>query len=256
MAFIESISRWMHVFVGVIWIGHLYFFNFVNGAFAATLDAETKKKVVPELMPRALFWFRWGALWTWVTGVLLLMMVFYHSEVVFNEHGEWSLPTFVMIAFTFLGVFVYDALLKKLGHTKPFIIAGFVVSGIALVLMSTWANFSYRGANIHYAAMFGTIMAFNVWFRIWPAQQKIITAVKNGQKPEDAWVSTAGVRSRHNTYLSVPLFWGMINSHTTFFAGGNFYPESCAWISTLLITALGWHIVWQCYKKSAKVKGF
>ena len=77
---LEAIFRWMHVFVGIIWIGHLYFFNWVNGPFAAKLDGATKKTVVPELMPRALFWFRWGAAWTWITGVLLLALVYLHDQ--------------------------------------------------------------------------------------------------------------------------------------------------------------------------------
>jgi len=64
---LQSVFRWIHVVAGILWIGLLYFFNFVNGPFAATMDGETKKKVVPQLMPRALFWFRWGAAWTWVT---------------------------------------------------------------------------------------------------------------------------------------------------------------------------------------------
>ena len=58
---LEAIFRWMHIFVGILWIGHLYYFNFVNGQMAAKLDAAAKRQVVPELMPRALFWFRWGA---------------------------------------------------------------------------------------------------------------------------------------------------------------------------------------------------
>ena len=69
---LEAIFRWMHVFAGIIWIGHLYFFNWVNGPLQAKLDGPTKKAVVPELMPRALYWFRWGAAYTWFTGVLLL----------------------------------------------------------------------------------------------------------------------------------------------------------------------------------------
>jgi len=256
MSALESIFRWLHVFAGIMWIGLLYFFNFVNGPFAATMDAETKKKVVPELMPRALFWFRWGALWTWVTGFLLLMLVFYHSGVVFNDYGEWNMATIVMILVTFLAVFLYDIVIKKMGHTNAFIAVSVIFIAGVLALMNYWANFSYRGYNIHVASMFGTIMAFNVWFRIWPNQQKIITAIKNGQKPEDSWVATAGMRSKHNTYLSVPLVWGMINSHTTFFAGGNFYSDNGAWASFLVIIAIGWHIVWQFYKKAGKVKGF
>ena len=65
-------------------------------------------------------------------------------------------------------------------------------------------------------------MAFNVWFRIWPAQQKIITAIKNGDAPDSDLVTLAGLRSKHNTYMSVPLIWTMINQHTTPFAGGQF----------------------------------
>ena len=62
-------------------------------------------------------------------------------------------------------------------------------------------------------------MAFNVWFRIWPAQQKIITAIKNGDAPDASLVALAGQRSKHNTYLSVPLIWTMINEHTVVMSG-------------------------------------
>ena len=58
---VQMLLRWGHIVAGVMWIGHLWFFNFVNGPFAGTMDGPTKQKVVPELMPRALFWFRWGA---------------------------------------------------------------------------------------------------------------------------------------------------------------------------------------------------
>ena len=102
MNFLESIFRWLHVFAGIIWIGMLYFFNWINGPFEATLDAETKKKVVPELRPRALFWFRFGALFTWVTGVLLLLMVFYHGRAVFNADTSWSLGAIIMILLVFV----------------------------------------------------------------------------------------------------------------------------------------------------------
>jgi len=85
--------RWIHVVAGILWIGHLYFFNWVNGPFAATMDGETKKKVVPQLMPRALFWFRWGAAWTWFSGVFLLLLVFYHGGALFeNPSRTWTGP--------------------------------------------------------------------------------------------------------------------------------------------------------------------
>lgn len=66
--------RWMHVFFGVVWIGHLYYFNFVQGAFFAETDANTKSNAIQKLVPRALWWFRWGAMWTLVTGLTYLMI--------------------------------------------------------------------------------------------------------------------------------------------------------------------------------------
>src|SRR2546426_9220695 len=76
-AALEFLFRWVHVVAGIAWIGHLYFFNFVNAQVAKTYDADSKKKVVPELMPRTLYFFRWGAAWTWITGFLLLGLVYY-----------------------------------------------------------------------------------------------------------------------------------------------------------------------------------
>src|SRR5258708_11035711 len=73
------VFRWIHVLAGVMWIGHLWFFNFVNAQVAKTYDADSKKKLLPELMPRALYWFRWGAAYTWITGILLLGVVYYMS---------------------------------------------------------------------------------------------------------------------------------------------------------------------------------
>jgi uncharacterized membrane protein len=260
MAGLEAIFRWMHVFAGITWIGHLYFFNWVNGPFTAKLDGPTKKAVIPELMPRALYWFRWGAAYTWFTGILLLGMVYYMGDQAFAQGFGWGKRTIIMVVVTFLAVFIYDALWKSSLSTnlRAAVIVSFIL--VAMVVAGyNYSHFTYRGLLIHTGAMFGTIMAFNVWFRIWPSQQKIIRAVKAGSPlpPTDPVVKMAGLRSRHNTYMSVPLLWAMIGQHTTFFAGGNLgIPSEYYWVVWLLIIILGWHIVFQCYKKSAKVAGF
>jgi uncharacterized membrane protein len=256
---LSALSRWIHVLAGIVWIGMLYFFNFVNIPFQGTQDGDTKKKVNPELLPRALFWFRWGAAWTWATGVILLMLVIYHGGFTFDYESGWGVAAYVMVAVTFLAPFLYDALHKSaLGKDmKTFGAVGFVLLAVVAFLMARWAGFSYRSYNIHLAAMLGTIMAWNVWFRIWPAQQKILRAVKEGQAADPALLALAAARSRHNTYLSVPLLWGMINSHTTYFAGGNLgIPEGAAFAVFLVVTLLSWHIVWQLYQRSGRVKGF
>jgi uncharacterized membrane protein len=200
-----------------------------------------------------------GAAWTWVTGVILLMLVFYHGGITFDPDGTWGVAAYVLIAVTFLAPFVYDALHKSPLGKDPKTFGGiaFVLVAVVAFLMARWAGFSYRSYNIHLAVMFGTIMAWNVWFVIWPAQQKILRAVKEGTAPDAALVALAGARSRHNTYMSVPLVWGMLNSHTTYFAGGNLgIPDAYAFVVFLLVVLLGWHVVWHLYKRAGKVKGF
>jgi uncharacterized membrane protein len=222
------------------------------------MDGDTKKKVVPELMPRALYWFRWGAAWTWITGLLLLMIVFYHGGLVFEEGGAWSAGGIVMVALVFLAPFVYDALQKSpLGKDpKIFGAVAFLLLAAVAALMAGWAGFGYRAVNIHMGGLLGTIMAFNVWYRIWPAQQKIITGTKAGTPADAALVAFAGTRSRHNVYMSVPLFWTMINNHTTTVPTALGIPGRYGYALVLLVILVGWHIVWQLYKRAPKVKGF
>src|SRR5688572_3478229 len=99
---LNALFRWLHVIAGILWIGHLWFFNFVNIPFAAKMkEAGASKTVVPELMPRALFWFRWGAAWTWITGVLLLLLVFYHGGIMFESPAGWNLWAFISLALVF-----------------------------------------------------------------------------------------------------------------------------------------------------------
>jgi uncharacterized membrane protein len=253
MEIVSSLLRWIHIVAGIVWIGHLYFFNFVNANFAPTLDADAKKKVVPELMPRALYWFRWGAAWTWATGVLLLLIVFYHGQIVFDA-GEtralWGVPTLVMLALTLLAPFPYDALMAKVGGKNAMAAVAIGFLGIVLMtwLLSQWAHFGYRAAVIHIGGMLGTIMAFNVWYRIWPAQRKIIAAVKSGQPPDPALVSMAGLRSRQNTYMSFPLVWAMMNQHSTW--------ASSWWFVTPLVVLLAWWMGSMLFRRAPKVKGF
>lgn len=259
MQALEILARWIHILAGVMWIGLLYFFNFVNPPFQGKLDGPTKKAVNPELLPRTLYWFRWGAAWTWVTGVLLLLLVYYHGRYAIEGMADFTTGSWVMLAVAFLAVFAYDVLYKSplAANVRAAFVVSYGLLAVVVYLFVSFAGFSYRGTLIHTGAMFGTIMAFNVWFRIWPAQQKIIRAIKEGQAPDAALVKLAGLRSRHNTYLSVPLFYAMVGQHTTFFAGGNWgIPESYYWVFFLAVIGLGWHVVFQLYKRSAKVPGF
>jgi uncharacterized membrane protein len=250
MEAMEALFRWIHIVAGIMWIGHLYFFNFVNGPFEGTLDGPAKKAVVPQLRPRALYWFRWGAAWTWVTGFLLILMVFYHGQLVFDMGGSWNPLAFVMVAVTFLAFAAYDPLskLEFAKNNKQMAGVSFVLV-VLVVLGYKAAGFGYRAYVIHTGALFGTLMAANVWMRIWPAQQQIITAIRDGQAPPADKVAMAGQRSRHNTYMSIPLVWAMINSHTT-------VPFATSVVYLLVMVALGWGAGMLMYKKAAQIKGY
>jgi uncharacterized membrane protein len=246
--FIESIARWIHIVAGVMWIGHLYFFNFVNSQFAPTIDAETKKKVVPELMPRALYFFRWGAAYTWVTGVLLLMLAYYHRGIMFVGDGHWGPASILAIVLVFGAPIVYDQLYKTvLKDPKVGFVGGLILATAMLCYMAWIANFGYQAYAIHLGAMFGTIMAFNVWFRIWPAQQQIIRATKEGTPPDASLVALAGTRSKHNTYMSVPLIFTMMNAHA---------PWAANPLLVAGIVLVGWGATYWLYNQSKTVKGF
>jgi uncharacterized membrane protein len=177
---------------------------------------------------------------------------------VFDTERTWSAGAGIMIALTFLAPFIYDALHKAVGKDpKVFGAIAFVLSAAAIAAMHFVGGFGYRGYNIHMGALFGSIMAFNVWYRIWPAQQQIIKGVKgDGPAAPPELVAFAGTRSRHNVYMSVPLVWTMINTHTTTIPTTLAMPAKFSWVLFLLVTALGWHLVWQMYKKAPTVKGF
>ena len=76
---VHLIVRWLHVIAGITWIGHLYFFNFVNVPLQGSLDDATKKAVNPQLMPRALWWFRWGAMITFLAGLTLFVLTYFYT---------------------------------------------------------------------------------------------------------------------------------------------------------------------------------
>jgi uncharacterized membrane protein len=249
---LQLVFRWLHVLAGVMWIGHLWFFNFVNGPLAKTYDADSKKKVVPELMPRALYWFRWGAAYTWITGILLLAFVYYMGgQLVPVENPKLSVGvgSVVSLAILIVAFAIYDVMWKALAKQE---MAGMAISLVLTVGLAFGLAQIYNGraVPIHIGATFGTIMAANVWMRIWPNQRKIIWAIKNGSAPDAALVATAGLRSKHNTYMSFPLILMMIANH---FSGILYGTANDPIYVPLFIggfVAAGWGAAKFCYSKS------
>jgi uncharacterized membrane protein len=145
--------RWLHVLSGVMWIGLLWYFNFVQTPAMPKIPDEQKPAISKVIAPSALFWFRWGAAATVVTGLILAGMNGY--------------------------------LAQALSLQRPFTAIG----------LGMW---------------FGLVMAFNVWFIIWPNQKKALGMVTVGAEEKAAAARKAMLTSRINTLLSIPLLYFMV----------------------------------------------
>ena len=208
--------RWGHFLAGITWIGLLYFFNLVNVNFMKELDAASKGKVVPNLMPKALWWFRWGAVYTVLFGFL------YYLMLLGTEKITGRIVVF-LVAWTVAWLIV-AALLRLSVAGGPLKDGRVLAVAIAvLVLVVSWAGVAYMrngGSNrtvaISIGGGMGYVMFMNVWMIIWPLQKKIIAATKataetGAPAPADMpkWARRAFLASRTNAWLSIPMLFFM-----------------------------------------------
>ena len=149
---LSAILQWLHVFFGITWIGLLYYFNFVQIPTMPNVPAELKPGVSKYIAPKALFYFRWGAAFTVLTGAIL--------------------------------AYVNGYLVEALSFRDGFQLIG---TGMWLAI----------------------VMAFNVWFIIWPNQKKALGLVEADDATKAAAAKTAMMASRLNTLLSIPMLYAM-----------------------------------------------
>jgi uncharacterized membrane protein len=223
------IMRWAHFVGGITWIGMLYFFNLVNVNFMKALDAPTKKVVVPALMPKALWYFRWGAVVTVLAGLGYYAMYILRGDVVnANSDGAGASTWVILLVWLLIGaaawaVFAYVLLpnLNKDGKILAAATAGLVIAlAVALIW---WLDSQLTGRRDHWASnktlsigiggALGLIMLLNVWGIIWPAQKRIIAATAAGTPPDAALARRAFLASRANAWLSLPMLFFMGTSH-------------------------------------------
>ncbi|HKB66142.1 MAG TPA: urate hydroxylase PuuD [Pyrinomonadaceae bacterium] len=256
---LNLILRWIHVFAGIMWVGTTYYFTWLDARLSEEEKAvrntgETaqiwmvhsggfyvvEKRKVPDLVSRTLHWFRWEAGTTWLSGFALLVLVYYigGGALVDRDVSDISVAAAIGIGIGVLivGWIVYDLMmlspLRK--NEKAFaVIAYLMIVGVTYGLTRV---FSGRAAYIHVGALFGTIMAANVWMRILPAQKKMIAALNAGQKPDDALSAQAKLRSKQNTFMAVPVVFIMISNHFP----GVAYGDQYNWAVLAVLILLGW----------------
>ena len=162
--FWRFVVRWLHVLSGIMWIGMLYYFNFVQTPSMPKIPDEQKPAITKVVAPEALFWFRWAAMSTITFGIILALLNRYFVDAVL------------------LGI-------TSGGGNKTLI-------GIGMWL--------------------GTIMWFNVWFVIWPAQKKVLGIVNATPDEKKAAGRTGLLFSRTNTMLSIPMLYCMIGAQNPY----------------------------------------
>ena len=222
----QILLRWIHFLAGITWVGLLYFFNLVNVPFMKEMDAPTKGKVVPSLMPKALWWFRWGSVLT------VLMGIAYWSQIVGADARNAGVKPGALFG-SFYGIWTI-AFILIMGMVMALndgriIGIGTAIIGVAAAWMFLTMNShgweSNRALSIGIGGGLGWIMMFNVWGIIWRFQKKIIrwTAdnAANGtpMPPEAAKLARrAFLASRTNFWLSFPmLFFMAAASHNPMF---------------------------------------
>lgn len=232
---LSLLVRWSHFIVGIAWIGASFYFNWLENHLRRQNQPDDtagdlwaihgggfyylkKFAVAPKELPASLHWFKWEAYATWLSGMALLIIVFYWNAQTYMLNPEISGVTAnTAIAIGILSLLsswiVYDLLCcsKLSGHEgllTGFIFAWFVILAWAL---STWL--SGRAAYIHVGAAIGTIMVANVFRVIIPAQKDLVAAVTQNRTPDASKGQRALQRSKHNNYLTLPVLFIMISSH-------------------------------------------
>jgi uncharacterized membrane protein len=222
---LNLVVRWLHVFAGILWVGTTYYFTWLD----ARLHEEgsvwmvhsggfyvVEKQKPAELLPKTLHWFRWEAALTWLSGILLLALVYYHGGLMVDDSvADISRGAAIGIGVgTIVAAWVvYDLLVQSpLGRKEMAVAAaGFLlIVGVAYGLSQVLSG---RAAYMHVGAALGTIMTANVWERILPAQRRLIALAREGKPASPELAARAKLRSKHNTFLAVPVVFIMLSSH-------------------------------------------
>ena len=221
----RALLRWSHFVAGIAWIGLLYFFNLVNVPLQKTLDADTKKKVNPELLSRALWYFRWGAVVTVLAGLTYYAMYILSTEARGAGVNPWTYLG-IWLVIVLVGYAILYGLYQVPALTKDGRVLAVVIAILALLVACTIVyvlgnaggeDGKYLGnksLSIGVGGGFGIWMLLNVWGIIWRVQKRAIAAMTSGTPaPAPEQVRQAFLASRTNAWLSLPMLFLMGTSH-------------------------------------------
>ncbi len=249
--------RWLHFIAGIAWIGSSFYFMALDASLKKIsslpqgVSGETwqvhgggfyrmwKYSVAPPEMPAELTWFKWEAYTTLLSGLALLVVVYYLGAELYMidpakaELGPWT-AALLGIAVLIVGWIAYDRLCKSpLGRDQR-VLALVGLVAFPLLCLALDQIVTGRAAFLHVGALIGTIMVANVAMIIIPNQKKVVAALLAHETPDPALGAQAKQRSVHNNYLTLPVLFIMISNH---------YPQTFAspfnWLILALVLVIG-----------------
>ena len=252
------IVRWLHLITGIAWIGASLHFIWLDNSLedpgeekkAQGIKGElwsihgggiynfNKYALAPPAWPSLLHWSKWEAYTTWITGILLMVAVYYfQSQSYLVGANKWvtdpNLAILASIGFLASGLLVYEVFIRSpLRHQERL----FVVLLAVFVAGQCWLAtrlFSDRAAFLHVGALMGTVMAGNVFLGIIPSQKKFVAAIQAGEEPDATAAAFAKQRSTHNNYFTLPVLFCMISNHYPFL-----YGHQYNWIILMYVMAV------------------
>lgn len=257
---LNLIIRFAHLIVGIAWIGASFYFVWLDNHLEKPPTEKADKgisgdlwaihgggfyevakyKLAPPKMPTTLHWFKWEAYTTWITGFLLLSLMFYVGAESYlidprvQELTQWQAIGLGLGAII-VGVGSYELLVRTKLKDHGLVLAVILFIIATALSYGLTQVFSARGAYMHMGVILGTIMAGNVFFGIMPSQRALVKAVEDGATPDAKYGLNAKLRSTHNTYITLPVLFIMISNHYPIT-----YNHSANWLvlmAIILITA-------------------
>ena len=253
---LDLIVRWIHIVVGIAWIGTSFYFNWLDSRLDQNTSNEdlegelwsvhsggfyniNKLKGPPKEFPKELHWFKWEAYTTWISGFALLIIIYYlNAESMMIDKNVNNINSFtaIVISLSFLAAswLIYDFLCKSnlINNTILFSTVCLIVAIIISYLLTK--IYGSRAAYIHVGASLGTIMAANVFRVIIPSQKNMVDAALANKEPDLQKGLSAKTRSIHNNYLTLPVLFIMISSHFPFT-----YGHKYNWLILAVISIIG-----------------
>ena len=253
---IDLIVRWIHIIVGIAWIGTSFYFNWLDSRLDRDIENKdidgelwsvhsggfyhiNKLKGPPKKFPKELHWFKWEAYTTWISGFALLIIIYYlnaESIMIDKNVNDISPFTAIVISLSFLAAswLIYDFLCKSnlINNTILFSTICLIIAIIMSYILTK--IYGSRAAYIHVGASLGTIMAANVFRVIIPSQKNMVDAALANKEPDLKKGLSAKTRSIHNNYLTLPVLFIMISAHFPFT-----YGHKYNWLILAIISIIG-----------------